>query len=159
LNTKAKPNAKSGSNATNRCIISTGEIFAGGAIIDLVSGSSGINKPDLLLWNGSKAIVGPRVEHGGCIYEASKLTPSLRRALRLPTRCSNYGSARDLFAGIVDLFNRYLNFSDRESRLLTAFSMSTWLADRLPIAPGLIVSAPDQQSKCHGCSVACVAIP
>ena len=83
LNARAKSNAKSGSNATNRCIISTGEIFADGAIIDLVSGSSRINKPDVLLWNGSKAIVGPRVEHGGCIYEASKLTPSLHRALRL----------------------------------------------------------------------------
>jgi hypothetical protein len=146
LNTNVKTNAKSESNATSSCMISTGEIFADGAMIELVASSSGLNRPDFLLWNGRKATVGPRVEHGGCIYEASKLTPSLHRALRLPARCSNYGSARDLFAGIVDLFNRYLHFSDQESRLLTAFSMSTWLADRLPIAPGLIVSAPDQQS-------------
>src|ERR1039458_6599125 len=54
LNTKAKPKANSGSNVTNRCILSAGEIFADGTMIELVSGSSGLDKPDFLLWNGKK---------------------------------------------------------------------------------------------------------
>ena len=145
MNTKAKPNAKSGSNATNRCIISAGEIFGDGAMIELVSGSSEPNKPDLLLWNGSKAIVAPRVEHGGCIYEAPELPQSLYRATRFPSRCSDYGSARGLFAAITDLFKRHLDLPQRDSSLLSCFSISTWLADRLPTAPTLTISGPDQE--------------
>jgi hypothetical protein len=57
------------------CITSTGKIFLDGAMIELVASSSGLDKPDLLLWNGRKAIVGSRVKHGGCIYEAPELAP------------------------------------------------------------------------------------
>jgi hypothetical protein len=145
LNKKVKPNAKRESNATNRCIISSGEIFADGAMIDLVSGSSGPNKPDLILWNGSTATVAPRVEHGGRLYEAPELPPSLYRATRLPSCCHDYGSARGLFALINDVFKRHLGLPERESSLLACFSISTWLADRLPIAPSLIISGPDQE--------------
>jgi hypothetical protein len=140
---KGRINSK---NATNNCIITAGEIFGDGAMIELIASSAGLGKPDVLLWNGGKATVGPRINYGGCIYEASKLTQSLHRALRLPAQCRQYGSARDLFAGIVDLFNRHLHFSDWESQLLAAFSMSTWLTDRMSIAPSLMVSTPDQQS-------------
>jgi len=145
LNTKAKPNAKSASNATKSCIISTGEIFGDGAMIELVSGSSEPNKPDLLLWNGSKATVGPRVENGGCIYEAPELPPSLYRATRFPSRCHDYDSARGLFAAIADLFKHHLDLPERESSLLACFSISSWLAESLPTAPSLTISGPDQE--------------
>jgi hypothetical protein len=145
LNSKAKTNGKRGSNATNSCIISAAEIFADGAMIELVSGSSGLNNPDLLLWNGSKATVGPRVKHGGCIYEAPELAPSLYRAMRLPSHCADYGSARGLFAEVTGLFRHYLDLPERESSLLACFSISTWLADRLPTAPSLAISGPEQE--------------
>jgi hypothetical protein len=145
LNTKAKPNVKSGSNAIDRCIISAGEIFADGAMIELIAGSSVPNKPDVLLWNGRKATVGARVKHGDCIYEAPELAPSLYRATRLPSQCGNYGSARILFAAITDLFRHHLDLPERESSLLACFSISTWLADRLPTAPNLAISGPNEE--------------
>jgi hypothetical protein len=145
LNTKAKGNAKSRSNATDSCIISAGEIFADGSMIELIAGSSVLNKPDVLLWNSRKATVGARVKHGGCIYEAPELAPSLYRATRLPSRCGDYGSARGLFAAITDLFRHHLDLPERESSLLACFSISTWLADRLPTAPNLIISGPDEE--------------
>lgn len=145
MKARAKPNAKSRSNGTNRGIISAGEIFADGAMIELVSGSSGLNKPDLLLWNGQKAAVGPRVEHGGCIYEAPELPPSLYRATRFPSGCADYGSAHGLFDSINDLFKHHLDLPRRESSLLACFSISTWLADRLPTAPTLTIFGPDQE--------------
>ena len=145
LDTKAKTNAKSRSNATKSCIVSSGEIFADGAMIELVSGAPGLNQPDCLLWNGSKATVGPRVKHGGCIYEAPELAPSLYRAMRLPSKCTDYGSSRGLFAVITNLFKHHLDLPERESSLLACFSISTWLADRLPTAPSLAISGPDQE--------------
>ena len=131
--------------AAKHCIITAGEIFADGAMIELVSGSSGLSKPDLLLWDGSKATVGPRVEDGGCVYEAAELPPSLYRATRFPCRCDDYGSARSLFAGITDLSNHHLGLPERESSLLACFSISTWLADFLPIALNLMISALDPE--------------
>jgi hypothetical protein len=145
LKTKAKPNEESGSNATNSCIISGGEIFADGAMIELVSGSSGLDKPDLLLWNGSKAIVGPRLEHGGCTYEAPELDRILWRAMRLPAGCCAYGSARALFNSIRDSSQRHLGLPESESGLIASFAISTWLTDCLPSAPGLIISGPDEE--------------
>ena len=145
MNARGKTNAKRGSNATNSGIISVGEIFADGAMVELVSGSSGLNKPELLLWNGRKATVGRRVEHGGHVYEATEPAPGLYRAMRLPSRCTEYGSVRSLFAGITDSFRRQLDLPERESSLLACFSIGTWLADRLATAPSLTISGPDQE--------------
>ena len=144
MNTKEKINASSASNGTET-FLSTGESFADGAMIELISGSSKPNKPNLLLWKGRKVKVGPRVEHGGCIYEAPQLDPILWRAMRLPAGCCDYGSARALFDGIRDLFQRHLGLPESESGLLACFVISTWLADRLPTAPNLTISGPDEE--------------
>ena len=129
--------------ATKSRIISAGEVFGDGAIIEPVASSSGQNKPDLLLWDGRKATVGPGVEHGGIIYEAPELPPMLYRATRFASGCREYGSARRLFAAIAELFRRHFDLPDRESSLLASFTVSTWLADRLPSAPALIISGPE----------------
>jgi len=96
LSRKTKPNSKNGLKATKRSITSAGETFADGAMIELVSGSSGFDKPDFLLWKGRKTTIGPHVEHGGCIHEVPELASSLYRATRLPSRCTDYGSGRRL---------------------------------------------------------------
>ena len=144
MNTKASPEVKGGSIATQR-IISAGEIFADGTMIELVSGSSELDKPDFLLWNGRKATVATHIKHGGRTFEPPELVPSLYRAMRLPSKSTDYGSARSLFAAIVDLFKRHLDLPERESSMLTCFSISTWVADLLPRAPILAISGPDQE--------------
>lgn len=130
---------------TNSYIITAGEIFADGAMIELVSGSSTRIKPDLLLWDGSTATSGRRVERGSCIYEAPELAPSLYRAIRLPSRSRIYDSARSLFAAITELFQHHLDLPSRESGLLACFAIGTWLADRLPTAPSLAISGPEPE--------------
>ena len=107
----AQPSARKRSGQGKR-FISDGEIFRDGAIIEPVAGSAGAGKPDLLLWTRSKAKVGSRVEHGGCVYEAAELPPSLYRATRFPSHCRDYGSARSLFDSMSDLSNRYLDLPE-----------------------------------------------
>lgn len=145
LNTKEKINATSSASNETKTVFSAGQTFADGAMIELISGSSKPNKPNLLLWSGRKANVGPRVEHGSCTYEAPELDPILWRAMRLPAGCCDYGSARALFDGIRDLFQRQLGLPEPESSLLACFAISTWLADRLPSAPALTISGPDEE--------------
>lgn len=122
--------------APSKAVITTGEIFANGAVIELASGRSS-PKPDLLLWNGNKVRIAYRVNHNNCTYEAPELSPSIFRATRFPRKCGRYASIRDLFDEISDLFARYPHCPDRESRLLAFFGLSTWLADSLPTSPAL----------------------
>ena len=72
LKTTANPELKGGSSATTR-IISAGEIFADGTMIELISGSSGLDKPAFLLWDGKKASVGTHIKHGGWTYQVPEL--------------------------------------------------------------------------------------
>jgi hypothetical protein len=65
--------------------------------------------------------------------------------MRLPSNCADYGSSCGLFAVITNLFKHHLDLPEPESSLLACFSISTWLADRLPTAPSLAVSGPDQE--------------
>jgi hypothetical protein len=142
LNSKGKINAiRNGSNEPN-IFLSAGETLADGSMIEILSGSP---KPDLLLWNGRKAIIGPRVEHRGRIYEAPALSPGLYRAVRLPSECTEYGSARDLLDGVTGLFKHHCDLPERESSLLACFAIGTWLADYLPSAPSLIISGAEQE--------------
>jgi hypothetical protein len=145
LNAKTRTNTKSVSDAADSCVISAGEIFPDGAMIETVSSSSGLPRPDLLLWNGGQATIGPRVKHRGFNYEALALPPSLYRATRLPSKCGDYGSARALFEKLTDLFEQHLGLPERECNLLACFSISSWLADRLPTAPGLMISGPNEE--------------
>ena len=142
---KTKEKIVNGSRTSNAAFVSAGEMLPDGTMIELVSCPSHLDKPNLLLWRGRKANIGPRVEHGGCTYEAPKLDPILWRAMRLPAGCRDYGSARALFDGIRNLFQRHLGLPESESGLIASFAISTWLADRLPSAPGLTISGPDEE--------------
>ena len=144
MSTKSRTNPKSDLRGANT-FITGGETFGDGTMIELISEGSALNKPSLLLWDGRKATVGPRVEHRGRIYEAPELSPSLHRAMRLPSGCPDYGSARDLFVAITGLFEHHIDLPERYSSLLASFSMGTWLADRLATAPSLAISGPDPE--------------
>jgi hypothetical protein len=135
---KMRPKARGG-----RVIATTGQTLPDGTIIELVSGSAG-NKPDLLHWKGVKASAASRVKYGDYTYEASALAPSLYCATRLPKQCKDYGSSRKLFREVADLFRHSFGFPDRESGLIACFCMSTWLTDRLSVAPILLIVAPDE---------------
>ncbi len=65
--------------------------------------------------------------------------------MRLPSQCTDYGSARHLFDGLTVLFKHHCDLPERESSLLACFAIGTWLADHLPSAPSLIISGPEQE--------------
>lgn len=122
-----------------------GEVLADGAMIELVSSSSRPNKPDLLLWKKGKATIASQVDHSGCVYEAPELDATLSRAVRLPARCCDYGSARELFVEIRDLVQHNVHLPDSESGLVACFAISTWIADRLTSAPVLTICGTNEQ--------------
>ncbi len=128
--------------AKNNVVTTTGEMFADGTIIEMISGSD--TQPRLLLYSGdAEAKSGARVEYAGQLYEAPRLDAGLLRATRLPQAFSGYDSLRNLVTKIADQFRRRQNFAEPESKLLAAFSIATWVSDRLPLAPSLVVFGPE----------------
>jgi hypothetical protein len=123
---------QSASSPETEPIVTAGEIFADGMMIELVAGPPDKAKPKLLLWNGIKASVGYRANHQGDIYKPPEIDLSLYQAMRLPTATAHYRSARTLFDGITALFTHHLGLSHPTSGLLAGFAMSTWLGDHLP---------------------------
>ncbi len=145
MNTKTRTNPKSASSAIDSRIIAAGKIFGDGTMVEMVAAPPGQQQPNLLLWNERKPTVGPGVKHHDCIYEAPLLDPILSLGMRLPACCCDYGSERTLFAGIRDLFPRHLGLPEPDSALITCFVLSTWICDRLPSAPTLAISGPNEQ--------------
>jgi hypothetical protein len=133
-----------GPDANDTYIITAGEIFPAGQVIELVRSASGLTKPDLLFWNGEKSTVGRRIKYGDRLYEAPEIDTALYRTIRLPDRCSNYDSARALFDAIGELYERHLGLLRPESRLLACFPLSTWLADRLANPLSLAICCSDE---------------
>jgi hypothetical protein len=136
--------AKTGPKADSGQITTVGEILPGRFVIELVSASAG-TRPDLLIWNGSRVHIAPRLKHGDLTYEAPELSPSLYSAICLPKRPRNYGSVRALSTRISSLFKDSFCLHDRDSWLLACFCLSSWLADRLSTAPSLVISGSDRE--------------
>jgi|HubBroStandDraft_5_1064220.scaffolds.fasta_scaffold24318_2 hypothetical protein len=122
----------------------TGELFPDGSLIELVASSFHASKPDLLLWSGKNVEIGPILSYGGRTYEAPALNPVLYRALNLPANYHDYISTRTLFDRISRLFVERLGLSRHQSDLLACFTISSWLADRLPTAPGILIRGSDE---------------
>jgi hypothetical protein len=127
-------------------VATTGEIFSDSTVLEVVCAPKASRQLKLLFWNGTKGAVSSRHIHDGCLYQPADVPPSLYYATRFPVRYESHHSARQLLNRTEQLFTRYLHFAERESRLLAVFAMSTWIADRLPIAPALVISGPDPTS-------------
>ena len=128
-------------SAPAKSIATAGEYFPD-AIIDLVVDPSDSFRLNLLLWDGTRAIVAPRIEYGSCAYEPIALEPSLVHAVQWPQCPIEYGSTRDLFDRVLSLFRQHVGIEDAFARLLTYFEFSTWFPDQLSLAPGLAIASP-----------------
>jgi hypothetical protein len=106
----------------------SGEIFADGSMIELVSSATD-NQLDLLFWNKHRKIIASQIEYRDRVYQAPDVDETLRRAIRLPKHEADYGTTKKLFAEIRILFERYVGLTLPESSLMSAWVCSTWFPD------------------------------
>ena len=124
-------------------LTTAGEVFPDGSMVELVTTASiNGNELALLFWNGKKAVVNFRVEHGGHIYQPIELHPSLQNAIRLPVGAVIYGTTRELFTEVASLFERHIGFSKPEATAIAIWSATTWLPDCLASPPALLITGP-----------------
>lgn len=122
-------------------ILSSGEVFPDGTLIELVSESSDSGRLNLLLCNGARSHVAAEIEYAGRTYAPIFLEPSVANAIAWPQCLCDYGSTRELFDRILALITTHFGFPEPFARLLVYFVFSTWFSDRLTVVPTLAIAS------------------
>jgi hypothetical protein len=140
MTTSTRPTSKRQS-PPDQVVTTSGEIFFDGTVIDLMASADG-GRPDLLLWDGKRATVAPRVTRSGVVYEGPVMDPTVGRIIQFPSSVER-GPAVKLFADVAGLFEEYLGVRQAIAQRLSLWNASTWLSDVLPSPPPLMISGPD----------------
>jgi hypothetical protein len=130
------------SDRASRIVRTSGEIFADGSVIELVSSASD-NQLDVLFWRQHRKTIAPQIEYRDRIYLPCDLDETLRRAMRFPSNADDYGATKKFFAQIRMLFERYIGLTQPESSLMTAWVVSTWFPDCVSSPPTLMICGPE----------------
>ena len=125
-----------------RPIATSGEVFADGATIELI-GDAHSADVQLMLWDGSKEIVGPVVQHGGKVYEPAPIASSIQKQLILPTHCSGHGSTRDFLMEIRNLVVKFVGQNETSASLIARIVLCSAIIEAVSVAPALVISGPD----------------
>jgi hypothetical protein len=143
LSEKTKANHNRAAVATiARPITTTGEVFTDGSNIELIGGGHDGN-PALMLWDGEKETIGPRIEHHGQLYEPAPIDCSVLQELVLPACSRPHGTTRELHAEICGLVANFAGLSAGPATLVSRFVLCSWLVNALPVAPALVLIGPD----------------
>jgi hypothetical protein len=121
------------------------EVFADGYFIEPVRDPVDQDRLALMLFNGTSTEIAPRVEHRGRVYVPRDVGPSVVRELYLPTEIHPNVSVPQLFADLVQLFQRFTGLPDNLARLVARIPLSTWVMDAQPAALSVIVVGPDSR--------------
>ena len=101
------------------------------------------NKNNLTAWKPPF-----EVEQGfeGSLKEIIKRAESVRAPLQatpVPTGSARYGTTEELFGRLQQAIAGQAFLPEQTSALLTFWTICTWFADSLPIAPGLVIVGPE----------------
>ena len=125
-----------------RPIATMGEIFPDRSTIELIGGAYD-SHPALMLWDGSKEIVGARIEHRGQFYEPATFNSSILHELTLPTLCSPHATTREFLAETCKLITNFVGLEEKLESLVGRIVLCSALVDAVSVAPTLVIGGPD----------------
>ncbi|HEX7959728.1 MAG TPA: hypothetical protein VF493_07405 [Terriglobales bacterium] len=125
-----------------------------GSIADLVLDTEDQCKTKFIVWeppeneaDEPKLAYSEILADRGHAYLPEQIDRNLLRSVRMPIEAESYDSLADLITKISQLILRCVSVTDTDARLLAHFVLSTWLTDRLPVAPYLALVGPPQSGK------------
>jgi hypothetical protein len=80
------------------------------------------------------------------ILERAQAVRAPAQATPVPTRTASYGSTAEIFLRLQEAIAGQASVPGHTSALLTYWTLSTWFADGLPLAPGLVIFGPEFES-------------
>ena len=128
---------------TAAAIITAGEVFRDGSMIELFSGGNG-RAPQLILLNGANQTIGPLAEHDGLSYEPVRFHDDLSREMTLPTGIHPHGSTRELLTETCRLIANFAGLSEKFASVIGRCAMSSWVITAVRVAPTLVIVGPDE---------------
>jgi hypothetical protein len=118
----------------------SGEVFASGAMIELVRNSDA-DQLKLAYWNGSSISICTRVDLDGRTFVPPALHDSVLEIINLPSNATDYGSTPALVDDLRRFFRAHPGLSEEAVSKAAFGALATWFPECAP--PLLIVSAPD----------------
>jgi hypothetical protein len=138
-----KPNENAATSAAVGCPIATaGEVFADGAMIELVGGVHP-GHPQVMLLEGSTEIIGSVVEYDGQLYAPALIESSVLREVTLPTRCCPHGTTREFLTEICKLVATVVGVDEKAASLIARIVLCSAIIDAVSVAPVLVIAGPD----------------
>jgi hypothetical protein len=139
--------------------LDSGELTDGsgaGAIVDLVLDLNDDSKTKFICYGPSESEAhkeAPQISYSEILADSSRaylpqqVDSNLLKSIRMPVEAEPYESLDQLISDISQLILRCVALSETDARLLAHFVLSTWLIDRLPVAPYLALVGPPQSGK------------
>ncbi len=113
-----------------------GEVFPK-FMIEVIAGENSGEGLRLLLWDGKEAHIGSRIElksapnsdFGEMTCHPPDVDATIRKAMRLPSHASPYGSSQDLFTSVGDLIKKFVDLPEYLVSLATYSVFASWFVD------------------------------
>ncbi len=147
----SKPDGREGSGLGPSVQLPSVEIdFADlkdGSLVDLVEDPENPMRTLLAVWKDGDISYHEKLEHGGLVLLPLPRSGQILKHVRLPRDVRPYESAPSLLLEVMKLISQCVELNENYVFLLASFVFSTWLVDRLPIAPYVSVVGLPQSGK------------
>jgi hypothetical protein len=101
----------------------------------------------LLHWSSSRFDIADRVHFGGKVFAPPQWSPSLLRAVRMPTAVMPSGPPRLIFNRISEVLRTFVDLPDEMLVRVVAYVLATWFPESLTVAPLLWITGPSTSGK------------
>ncbi len=148
---QAEPSSKDRGQSAGAIHLPATEIdfaeLSDGSLVELVEDPKDPTRTLLVVWKDGHLQYWDRLEHSGKVLLPLQRKGEILRRVRLPREAKPYQSVKVLLAEVEGLTSRCVVLPDYYVRALANFVLSTWLVDRLPVAPYISLVGLPQSGK------------
>jgi hypothetical protein len=123
-------------------ILTGGEFFADGSILEFVRAQFEPEEVNLVHWKGKALEVAAHLEHAGREYALAAIDPTIKNVLRLPTKVAPPETTENLFMAAHDLLTRHLGQLDGCTTAMVCAVFASWMSPALSMSPILWIFSP-----------------
>jgi hypothetical protein len=118
-----------------------------GTLVELVEDSRNSGQTCFAVWKDGEVRFVDRLEQDGQVFVPLSRKNEILGRLRLSSAARPYGSVQALLRGLESLISQCVSVDPKYAVVLADFVLSTWLVDRLGVAPYLSVVGLPQSGK------------